>query len=178
MSYSPGHLHLSSPFKYALVLYRVRSQEAFETPTLHIFYEFADVIFSMLLWAMALIINVFRCCDAPAVCELWDRHLDSVYCSCTVDFRDRETKLQFYTMFMTAGYKTPSIKTPSSAAVHLGYKKGIQGCTPFINIYGDICIFLFSRIYCFKALSWFIFRIFTQVGSEQSLTVCGTKGKS
>lgn len=71
------------------MLYKVGSQEAFETPALHIFYEFADVIFSVLLGAMALIINVFRCCDAPAVCDLWDRHLDSVYCLCTADSRGR-----------------------------------------------------------------------------------------
>lgn len=45
------------------------SQEAFE---IDIVYESVDVIFSMLLEAMALIINVFRCCDAPAVFDLWD----------------------------------------------------------------------------------------------------------
>jgi len=96
MSFSRGQLYFSSPFKNALVLYRVGSQEAFETSTLHIFYEFADVIFSMLLWAMALIINVYRCCDAaPAVCDLWDRNLVSVYYCCIVHFRDRETKLQY-----------------------------------------------------------------------------------
>lgn len=69
----------------------MKSQEAFETPALHIFYEFADVIFSVLLGAMALIINVFRCCDAPAVCDLWDRHLQSVYYSRRQRHRDKTT---------------------------------------------------------------------------------------
>lgn len=159
------------------------SQEAFETPALHIFYEFADVIFSVLLPAMALIINVFRCCDAPAVCDLWERHLDSVYCICTAD---SGTKQENYSAYNVHKRVSDSLikKTPQNCHYISSIAASFWGEHFFFFTLMVIFVLwayfysnIYESMYWFKTLSWFLFRVFTQVGSKQGLTISGTQGK-